>query len=153
MCVILLNRVYFILPDLGAIDIKNIINEINNFYNKCAAAGANLTAGENDAAIREKIKNNSKRIASALLRLQEDYGDTEPIDILAAYSSDPIDTVVVLRQILVQAECDVSKVISQMGNELELQKGKGLWNSETDSRFDEQRERFFTLCKEYEEVE
>ena len=72
---------------------------------------------------------------------------------MAAYSSDPIDTVVVLGQILVQAESDVSKVISQMENELELQKGKGLWNSETDPRFDEQRESFFALCKEYEEVE
>jgi len=139
--------------EIESSDIKNIINEINNFYNKCAAAGINLSVGENDAAIREKVKNNSKRIASALLKLQENYCDTEPIDILAAYTSDPIDTVAVLGQILVQAESDVSKVISQMENELELQKGKGLWNSETDPRFDEQRESFFALCKEYEEVE
>lgn len=136
--------------ELEASDIRDIINEIQNFYQRCFAVGINISIID-DAQIK-KIKDSASAIAKAMLILQKDYSDEDDISVLYAFSSNPIGVVLPFLEMLRKANKDIDTAYEQMQNEKESLTRKGNWNDNVDPRFEQQQEAFEALYAEIKEV-
>ena len=96
--------------------------------------------------ILEKIKKNSERYCRYLKQLQTDYTDYSDIDVLIAFSKNPMGKIWLLLQILKEAEKNSSKIISQKENEINhLQTSQ----HHTDIRFQEKKSDFMQLYEKF----
>lgn len=136
--------------ELEASDIRDLINEIQNFYQRCFAVGINISIID-DVQIK-KIKNSASAIAKAMLILQKDYSGEDDISVLYAFSSNPIGVVLPFLEMLRKANKDIDTAYEQMQNEKEALTRKGIWNDNIDERFGQQQEAFEVLCAEMQEV-
>jgi hypothetical protein len=136
--------------ELEASDIRDIINEIQSFYQRCFAVGINISII--DDAQFKKIKDSASAIAKAMLILQKDYSDEDDISVLYAFSSNPIGVVLPFLEMLRKANKDIDTVYEQMQNEKESLTRKGNWNDNVDPRFEQQQEAFEALYAEIKEV-
>lgn len=136
--------------ELEASDIRDIINEIQSFYQRCFAVGINISIID-DAQIK-KIKDSASAIAKAMLILQKDYSDEDDISVLYAFSSNPIGVVLPFLEMLRKANKDIDTAYEQMQNEKESLTRKGNWNDNVDPRFEQQQEAFEALYAEIKEV-
>ena len=109
--------------ELEASDIRDLINEIQNFYQR-----------------------------KAMLILQKDYSGEDDISVLYAFSSNPIGVVLPFLEMLRKANKDIDTAYEQMQNEKEALTRKGIWNDNIDERFGQQQEAFEVLCAEMQEV-
>lgn len=136
--------------ELEASDIRDLINEIQNFYQRCFAVGINISIID-DVQIK-KIKDSASAIAKAMLILQKDYSGEDDISVLYAFSSNPIGVVLPFLEMLRKANKDIDTAYEQMQNEKESLTRKGIWNDNIDERFGQQQEAFEVLCTEMQEV-
>lgn len=136
--------------ELEASDIRDIINEIQSFYQRCFAVGINISIID-DAQIK-KIKDSAAAIAKAMLILQKDYSDEDYISVLYSFSSNPIGVVLPLLEMLRKANKDIDTAYEQMQNEKESLTRKGNWNDNVDPRFEQQQGAFEALYAEIKEV-
>lgn len=136
--------------ELEASDIRDLINEIQNFYQRCFAVGINISIID-DVQIK-KIKDSASAIAKAMLILQKDYSGEDDISVLYAFSSNPIGVVLPFLEMLRKANKDIDTAYEQMQNEKEALTRKGIWNDNIDERFGQQQEAFEVLCTEMQEV-
>lgn len=136
--------------ELEASDIRDLINEIQNFYQRCFAVGINISIID-DVQIK-KIKDSASALAKAMLILQKDYSGEDDISVLYAFSSNPIGVVLPFLEMLRKANKDIDTVYEQMQNEKEALTRKGIWNDNIDERFGQQQEAFEVLCTEMQEV-
>ena len=136
--------------ELEASDIRDLINEIQNFYQRCFAVGINISIID-DVQIK-KIKDSASAIAKAMLILQKDYSGEDDISVLYAFSSNPIGVVLPFLEMLRKANKDIDTAYEQMQNEKEVLTRKGIWNDNIDERFGQQQEAFEVLCTEMQEV-
>ena len=136
--------------ELEASDIRDLINEIQNFYQRCFAVGINISIID-DVQIK-KIKDSASALAKAMLILQKDYSGEDDISILYAFSSNPIGVVLPFLEMLRKANKDIDTAYEQMQNEKEALTRKGIWNDNIDERFGQQQEAFEVLCTEMQEV-
>ena len=136
--------------ELEASDIRNLINEIYDFYQKAYAAGINI--GIIEKTKFDSLKNAAYDIAKAMVILQKDYSDEEDISVLYAFSSNPIGTVLPFLEMLRKADKDISTAHEQMRSEKEALTRKGSWSDNIDPRFEQQQEVFETLLFELKEV-
>lgn len=136
--------------ELEASDIRDIINEIQCFYQKCFAVGINISII--DDAQFKKIKDSSSAIAKAMLILQKDYSDEDDISVLYAFSSNSIGVVLPFLEMLKKVNKDIDTAYEQMQNEKESLTRKGNWNDNIDPRFEQQQEAFEVLYAEMQEV-
>lgn len=136
--------------ELEASDIRDLINEIQSFYQRCFAVGINISIID-DAQIK-KIKDSASAIAKAMLILQKDYSDEDDISVLYAFSSNPIGAVLPFLEMLRKANKDIDTAYEQMQNEKESLTRKGNWNDNIDPRFEQQQEAFEALYAEMQEV-
>ena len=136
--------------ELEASDIRDLINEIQAFYQKCFSAGINISII--DDIIIKKIKEEAAEIAKAMNRLQSDYSDEDDVSVMYAFSSNPIGTVLPFLEILKKANTDIDTAYEQMHNEKESLTCKGNWNDNVDPRFEQQQGNFDTLFAELREV-
>lgn len=136
--------------ELEASDIRDLINEIQNFYQRCFAVGINISIID-DVQIK-KIKDSASAIAKAMLILQKDYSGEDDISVLYAFSSNPIGIVLSFLEMLRKANKDIDTAYEQMQNEKEALTRKGIWNDNIDERFGQQQEAFEVLCTEMQEV-
>lgn len=136
--------------ELEASDIRDLINEIQNFYQRCFAVGINISIID-DVQIK-KIKDSASAIANAMLILQKDYSGEDDISVLYAFSSNPIGVVLPFLEMLRKANKDIDTAYEQMQNEKEALTRKGIWNDNIDERFGQQQEAFEVLCTEMQEV-
>lgn len=136
--------------ELEASDIRDLINDIQGFYQKCFAAGINISIVDN--AKLKKLKDLASDIAKAMNVLQKDYSDENDISILYAFSSNPIGVVLPFLEMLRKANRDIDTAYEQMHNEKEALTRKGSWNDNVDPRFEQQQEDFETLMAELKEV-
>lgn len=136
--------------ELEASDIRDIINEIQSFYQRCFAVGINISII--DDAQFKKIKDSASAIAKAMLILQKDYSDEDDISVLYAFSSNPIGVVLPFLEMLRKANKDIDTAYEQMQNEKESLTRKGNWNDNVDPRFEQQQEAFEALYAEIKEV-
>ena len=136
--------------ELEASDIRNLINEIFDFYQKAYAVGINL--GNIDKSKFDRLKNSASDIAKAMIILQKDYSDKDDIYVLYSFSSNPIGTVLPFLEMLKTADIDIDNANDKMHNEKELLTRKGNWNDNIDPRFEKQQDAFNALLAELEEV-
>lgn len=136
--------------ELEASDIRDLINEIQNFYQRCFAVGINISIID-DVQIK-KIKDSASALAKAMLILQKDYSGEDDISVLYAFSSNPIGVVLPFLEMLRKANKDIDTAYEQMQNEKEALTRKGIWNDNIDERFGQQQEAFEVLCTEMQEV-
>lgn len=136
--------------ELEASDIRDIINEIQSFYQRCFAVGINISIID-DAQIK-KIKESAAAIAKAMLILQKDYSDEDDISVIYSFSSNPIGVVLPLLEMLRKANKDIDTAYEQMQNEKESLTRKGNWNDNVDPRFEQQQGAFEALYAEIKEV-
>lgn len=136
--------------ELEASDIRDLVNEIQSFYQRCFAVGINISIID-DAQIK-KIKDSASAIAKAMLILQKDYSVEDDVSVLYAFSSNPIGVVLPFLEMLRKANKDIDTAYEQMQNEKEALTRKGIWNDNIDERFGQQQEAFEVLCTEMQEV-
>ena len=136
--------------ELEASDIRNIINEIYDFYQKAYAAQINL--GSVDKNKFDSVKNAAPSIAKAMMILQKDHSDEDDISVLYAFSSNPIGTVQPFLDLLKRADRDIDISNEKMQNEKELLTRKGNWNDNVDPRFEAQHDDSQKLISDLEEV-
>lgn len=136
--------------ELEASDIRDLINDIQEFYQKCFAVGINISIIE-DAKLK-KIKESASNIAKAMCILQKDFSDEDDISILYAFSSNPIGAVLPFLEILKKADKDIDTAYGQMHSEKESLTRKGNWNDNIDPRFEQQHGEFESLFAELKEV-
>ena len=136
--------------ELEASDIRDLVNEIQSFYQRCFAVGINISIID-DAQIK-KIKDSASAIAKAMLILQKDYSGEDDISVLYAFSSNPIGVVLPFLEMLRKANKDIDTAYEQMQNEKEALTRKGNWNDNIDPRFEQQQEAFEVLYAEMQEV-
>ena len=136
--------------ELEASDIRNLINEIYDFYQKAYAAGINL--GNIEKNKFDTLKNAASDIAKAMVILQKDYSDEEDISVLYAFSSNPIGTALPFLEMLRKADKDIDTAHEQMRSEKEALTRKGSWSENIDPRFKQQQKAFETLLSELKEV-
>lgn len=136
--------------EIEASDIRDIINEIQSFYQRCFAVGINISIID-DAQIK-KIKDSAATIAKAMLILQKDYSDEDDISVLYSFSSNPIGVVLPFLEMLRKANKDIDTAYEQMQNEKESLTRKGNWNDNVDPRFEQQQGEFEALYAEIKEV-
>ena len=136
--------------ELEASDIRDLINEIQNFYQRCFAVGINISIID-DVQIK-KIKDSASAIAKAMLILQKDYSGEDDISVLYAFSSNPIGVVLPFLEMLKKANKDIETAYDHMNNEKETLTRKGNWNDNVDPRFEQQQEAFDSLYAELKEV-
>ena len=136
--------------ELEASDIRDLINDIQGFYQRCFAVGINISLA--DDVMLKKIKESASDIAKAMSILQKDYSDEDDISVLYAFSSNPIGVVLPFLETLRKAIKDIDTVYEQMHSEKESLTRKGSWNDNIDPRFEQQRDDFETLFAELNEV-
>ena len=136
--------------ELEASDIRDLINDIQGFYQRCFAVGINISIID-DAKLK-KLKDSASDIANAMLVLQKDYSDEDDISVLYAFSSNPIGVVLPFLEMLKKANKDIETAYEQMNNEKETLTRKGNWNDNVDPRFERQQEAFDSLYAELKEV-
>ncbi len=136
--------------ELEASDIRNLINEIYDFYQKAYAAGINLGNIEKDKF--DTLKNAASDIAKAMMILQKDYSEEDDISVLYAFSSNPIGIVLPFLALLSKADRDIDTAHEQMRSEKEDLTRKGSWSDNVDPRFERQKKTFETILSELQEV-
>jgi len=136
--------------ELEASDIRDLINDIQSFYQKCFAAGINVSIIDN-AKIKQ-LKDSASEIAKAMCILQKDFSNDDDISVLYAFSSNPIGVVLPFLKLLRTVNTDIDTAYGQMHSEKDALTRKGNWNDNIDPRFEQQQESFDTLFAELKEV-
>ena len=136
--------------ELEASDIRTMLNDILNFYQKALEAGISIGMAPKEKI--ELLKSNAQGIANAMRILQENYSCEDDITVLMAFSSNPIGTVLPFLELLKKVNDDVTKADFMMHNEKETLTRKGNWNDTVDPRFDQRRSAFEELYSAFEEV-
>lgn len=133
-----------------ASDIRDMINDIQLFYQSCFSAGININIID-DSALK-KLKDSASEIAKAMSILQKDYSGEDDISVLYAFSENPIGVVSPFLDMLKRADKDITTAEEQMKNEKDILTRKGSWSDNIDPRFEQQKESFETLLAELKEA-
>ena len=127
-------------------DLRAMIEDIDKFYSSALSSGVNISYRSDIHKILEKIKKNSESYCRCLKQLQTDYTDYSDIDVLIAFSKNPMGKIWLLLQILKEAEENSSKIIRQKENEINhLQTSQ----HHTDIRFQEKKSDFMQLYEKF----
>lgn len=118
--------------ELEESDIRDLLNDIKNFYNEAEQYGITVQSRKNEA---EQFRLKAGEIARTIKNLSEDYTSCDDIDIICAFSSNPTKILNDLIAFLINVNNDVENVSSRMQEEKNAQIRKGVWSSDVDPRF------------------
>lgn len=138
--------------EIEEVDVKTILNDILNFYQKCFNTGINIGNQITIKSLVEKFKKQASNIAEAINIMKEDYSNEDDISILVIFSRNPIGLVLPFLEFLRQVNNDIDKADKYLIIEKKKLAEKGVWKSETDPRFAQQSEEIQMLYKEFEGV-
>lgn len=136
--------------ELEASDIRDMINDIQVFYQRCFSAGINISIID-DVSLK-KLKNSASEISKAMSILQKDYSGEDDISVLYAFAENPIGIVSPFLDMLKRADKDIATAEGRMKNEKDILTRSGSWSDNIDPRFEQQKESFEALLAELEEV-
>lgn len=125
-------------------DIKDMLNEVIEFYKDTETYGVNISLKTNDAI---NFKDKAEEISKALDVVSMDISTMSTLDVIAAYSSNPIKEIEVLVHFLREVDKDREEVYSQMLNDREKLTRSGNWSNDVDPRFDANKSVFDDLMK------
>lgn len=128
-------------------DIKDLLNEILEFYKDAEANGINIVLRMNDISA---IKLQSSNIVKSLSILGMDTKDYASLDILVLYSQNPMKIVKEFISLIRLVDEDREKVYNEMQKEKELLTRSGIWSNDVDPRFEKEKDLFDELLQRME---
>ena len=131
--------------ELDASDIRDLLNDIKNFYSEAELFGIPIEYRHEET---EQYKSKASEIVSSLKLLSADYSTQHNIDIICTFSSNPIRIANSFIDYLTNVESDVNTVQLRMKNEKDQQIAQGLWSDNIDPRFANITDDFNRLKKE-----
>lgn len=125
-------------------DIKDLLNEIIEFYKDAEINGINITMRTNEAS---NIKGQSNSIVKALDILGMDLSEKSLLEIIILYSQNPMKIVKQFIKLLEAVNADREKVYLEMQKEKEALTRSGNWSDDADPRFKSEKASFDELLK------
>ncbi len=125
-------------------DIKDMLNEVIEFYKDTETYGINISLKTNDAI---KFKDKVDEILKALSVVSKDISNMSTLNIIAAYSSNPIKEIEPFVYFLREVDKDRDEVYNQMLNDRERLTRSGNWSGDVDPRFEANKSIFDDLIK------
>lgn len=128
-------------------DIKELLNEIIDFYKAAESNGLNIEIRTKKVV---EIKEQSSAICSALSKLNMDFSNVSTIEKLIHFSKDPMKVVKVFIELLENVSYDMEKVNNDMKKEKEILTRSGNWSDDVDPRFNQYEYDFNEMIKSME---
>lgn len=125
-------------------DIKDLLNEVIEFYKDTENYGVNITLRTNDASV---LKDKSAEIAKALAIISEDRSEMATIEKLALYAHNPMKIIKEFLDFLSRVEMDNNSVYLQMESAKQKLTRQGYWSDDLDPRFEQNRAEFDELME------
>ena len=138
---------YFGFPDGSEIetdDIKDLLNEIVEFYKDTEINGINISLKTNEALA---LKDKGAEISKAFSLVSMDTSDLSTIDKLIIYSKNPMKIIKQFIDLLKRVDEDRKNVYSEMVATKEALTRSGNWSDDVDPRFDDNKSAFEDLMK------
>lgn len=142
---------FFGFPDGSEIetdDIKELLNEIIEFYKDTETNGINISLKTNEALA---LKDKGADISRAFALVSMDTSDLTTIDKLTKYSRNPMKIIKQFIDFLKTVDEDRKNVYSEMIAAKEILTRSGNWSDDVDPRFDTNKSIFEDLMKLLEE--
>lgn len=136
---------YFGFPDGTEIeteDIKDLLNEVIEFYKDTETYGVNITLRTNDAIA---LKNKSAEIAKALCIISVDKRNMSTLEKIILYAHNPMKIISEFLNFLAQVEKDNASVYSEMVLAKDALTRGGKWSDDVDPRFSQNKPKFDEL--------
>ena len=136
---------YFGFPDdaeIEIVDVKDLLNEVIEFYKDTETYGVNITLRTNDAIA---LKNKSAEIAKALSIVSENKSDLSTLEKIILYVCNPMKVINEFLDFLEQVEKDNTSVYSEMILAKEALTRGGKWLDDVDPRFSQNKPEFDEL--------
>lgn len=125
-------------------DIKDLLNEIIEFYKDAEINGINITPRTNETS---NIKQQSNSIVKSLDILNMDLSKKSLLEIIILYSQNPMKIVKQFIKLLEAVNEDREKIYSEMQKEKETLTRSGNWSDDADPRFKSEKASFDELLK------
>jgi hypothetical protein len=106
-------------------DLMELIDEISNFYDTANKTQVNI---KYDTAMINAVKKDVEPIANAIVNIKKAISLEDPLDILMAFSQDPLSRITKLLELLTKVSNDISYVTK----DIEKRKGNLLHNTRID---------------------
>lgn len=132
--------------ELDASDIRSLLDNIADFYEKVISTGVNITPQKNFAV---EMRKQADEIAKAANSLRFEYDSKKPLEILLVFSDNPIKRLLPLLNLLKQVSADCNNVIVLKTNEKEQLARSGKWDDGIDDRFEKNAARFDSIYKSF----
>lgn len=142
---------YFDFPvgsEIETEDIKDLLNEIIEFYGDTETCGINVALKTNEA---KEIRDNGAELSKAFSLVSEDVSHMYTLDKLVAYSKNPMKIIKQFILFVKAVDDDRTNVYNQMLIEKEALTRSGNWSDDVDPRFDDNKLEFDDLMKLMEE--
>lgn len=130
--------------DIEAEDIKDLLNEIIEFYKAAEINGINIALRTKESS---NIKEKSNSIVKALDIFKMDLSEKSLLEIILLYSQNPMKIVKQFIKLLEAVNEDREKVYLEMQKEKEALTRSGNWSDEADPRFESEKASFDELLK------
>lgn len=125
-------------------DIKDMLNEVIEFYKDTETYGINISLKTNDAI---NFKDRVDAILKALSVISKDISNMSTLDVIAAYSSNPIKEIEPFVYFLREVDKHRDEVYNQMLRDRERLTRSGNWSGDVDPRFETNKSIFDDLIK------
>lgn len=138
---------YFDFPegiDIESEDIKELLNEAQDFYKDAETNGVNISI-RSDVVVDMKKKTNL--ITQSLHILNENYNGKSVLEVLLAFSQNPMKIVNDFINLLDNIKSDMEKVYSDLEQEKNKLTRSGNWSADVDPRFEEYQKEFVEIIQ------
>ncbi|MBQ3165685.1 MAG: hypothetical protein IJC02_14340 [Lachnospiraceae bacterium] len=142
---------YFGFPkgsEIEAEDVKDLLNEIIEFYKDVDQYGINISLRTQEVV---SMKESCSALVKAFSLLSDDYSEKSTLEKLIIYSSNPMEIVKRFLNLLKCVDEDRSKVYDDMIKTKESLTRSGNWSDDVDPRFSANESSFIDLMKKLEE--
>lgn len=131
--------------DISASDIRNIVNNIANMYNKADEYGVTI---QNRSSECEQLKTISNQLAQTISFVRDDFIFGGYLSGLMKYSNVSTKNIEELNSLFITANSDVDNIVKYMTEEKERMVRSGYWVDNIDPRFAETLQDFNDMDKE-----
>ncbi len=125
-------------------DIKDLLNEVIQFYRDTETYGVNISLRTNDAI---SLKNKSAEITKSLVNINVDTNGMSVMEKIILYSSNPMKIVKEFLNFLELVDKDNASVYSEMNLVKENLTRSGVWTDDVDPRFEQNKTEFERFMK------
>ena len=137
--------------DIDSSDIRELLDNIQLFYQDAEQYGVNLAFANKNQTINE-LKSNATTLANVISALNTVDSDHTTLSLLLHFADNPMQRIMPLMNLLRQTAEDVERVMDQKELEKKKLKEKGGWSEHIDERFSDEKAGFDALLAAFEEV-